>query len=157
MACLSVFSPLCVSADRSERFAYVDIVSERLPAILSTFRGSQWKGRKFRVEEAKPDYLTRLQQLWAEQAQDGTSSTDGSESGAGAPSAADWSAQEFCFRIRPGLRIRTRPRPPCRSFPHIPALPIHALPQQEEADGEEVERHGSDDWRDSQAWQPDSG
>ena len=126
-------------------FAYIDLSTARLAEVLAVFRGSQWKGQRFRVEAAKESYLVRLQQQWqAEQAQQHQPPPPPSAPVLPPPSV-DWSTAELCFRVRPGHRIRVRPRPSHRDFTTIAALPLEQLPLPESPPSPPADAEGAEE------------
>ena len=126
-------------------FAYVDLQTDRLAAVLSTFKGSKWRGQWFRVEPAQPDYLTRLHQQWTidptvEQPIQPPPSAEGIA--AKQRSQTEWEQYVYCFRVRPGVRVRVPHQHSIKHFDTVPPLPLHQLSDsmgRDEEIGEEVE------------------
>ena len=103
-------------------FAYVELETDRLPVVLSTFRGSKWRGHWFRVEQAQADYLTRLKQQW-------TTDTAAEQQTPPPPAEQqmDWEGHVYCFRVRPGVRVRIPHQTSVKQFATVQPLPLDQL------------------------------
>ena len=120
-------------------FAYVELDTDRLAAVLSTFKGSKWKGHWFRVEQAQPDYLTRLkQQQTADDAAQQHTEPGVAEAEAVGLQPMDWENHVYCFRVRPGVRVRIPHRTGVTQFDTVRPLPLDQLGEATTAEEPEV-------------------